>query len=77
MYVILEPSVCVVVRVWPGCRVPGLFEKEGVSMRGFLLVVLAAVTAVTAALGMLGEPGERAVQIVYESDTRGYYLPCG
>jgi len=58
-------------------RVPGLFEKEGVSMRGFLLVVLAAVTAVTAALGMLGEPGERAVQIVYESDTRGYYLPCG
>ena len=46
-------------------------------MRGFLLVVLAAATAVSAALGILGEPGDRAVQIVYESDTRGYYLPCG
>ena len=56
---------------------PGLFEKEGVSMRGFLLVVFATVTAVCASLGMLGESGERVVQIVYESDTRGYYLPCG
>ena len=46
-------------------------------MRGFLLVVFATVTAVCASLGMLGESGERVVQIVYESDTRGYYLPCG
>ncbi len=23
------------------------------------------------------EPGTRSVQVVYESDTRGYYLPCG
>jgi len=46
-------------------------------MRGFLLVALATATAVSAALGILGEPGDRAVQIVYESDTRGYYLPCG
>ena len=46
-------------------------------MRGFLLVVFATATAVSAARGILGEPGDRAIQIVYESDTRGYYLPCG
>ena len=56
------------------------------------LVLLAAVPVVGAALGARGldargsnapggdmrdEKGKRVVQIVYESDTRGYYLPCG
>jgi hypothetical protein len=45
--------------------------------RGFALFLLVAAAAMTAAFGALGEKGERAVQIVYESDTRGYYLPCG
>ena len=31
----------------------------------------------TAPTGAPGEKGERTVQIVYESDNRGYYLPCG
>ena len=60
--------------------------------RVIVLILLAAVPVLAATSGPRdpdvrgsiaqgddapGEKGERAVQIVYESDTRGYYLPCG
>ena len=54
---------------------------EAVLKRVSALFLLAAVPVLAAALGargaMDGGKGERIVQIVYESDTRGYYLPCG
>ncbi|MBP2680510.1 MAG: hypothetical protein H6Q78_373 [Candidatus Krumholzibacteriota bacterium] len=60
----------------------GIPEKvEAVLKRVSALFLLAAVPVLAAALGargaMDGGKGERIVQIVYESDTRGYYLPCG
>jgi hypothetical protein len=44
----------------------------------FLTVVSIAVLAVfLSSSRRSGEAGSRTVQLVYESDTRGYYLPCG
>jgi hypothetical protein len=39
-----------------------------------LLVVAATISSAPL---LPAETGAPAVQIVYESDTRGYFLPCG
>ena len=62
-------------RSWPfvsHSRVHG--EKSLVS--GFLLFLLIILPA-SAIQTHTADPGARTVQIVYESDVRGYYLPCG
>jgi hypothetical protein len=46
-------------------------------IRGLALTVFLAGSLAAAASGVLGEKDQRTVQVVYESDTRGYYLPCG
>ena len=47
------------------------------SIRHHLWVALLVSTAVSSASHQTTEAGRHAVQLVYESDTRGYYLPCG
>ena len=43
------------------------------SVLSFFLAILSA----SAFQHETADPGARTVQIVYESDTRGYYQPCG
>ena len=41
------------------------------------LSILFVILSAPAVLRQTADAGTRPVQIVYESDTRGYYLPCG
>ncbi len=58
---------------------PGLrYGSEGNLLRVILLC--AAWVAVLAGAAVTGPPadeGGTTVQLIYHSDTRGYYLPCG
>ena len=42
---------------------------------GFLWLFFTMLTS--SPLGQTPDSGVRTIQLVYESDTRGYYLPCG
>lgn len=46
-------------------------------VRLVLWVSWVALTAMPGASLRAADTGTRTVQLVYESDTRGYYLPCG
>ena len=41
------------------------------------LIAVMGLTALVSISARSSDTGARRVQVVYESDTRGYYLPCG
>ncbi len=47
------------------------------SVRGVFLIGFLGLSALIVASRRTADIGERTIQVVYESDTRGYYLPCG
>ena len=57
-------------------RQASVVHGEDSLRKGFMSLALAFLSA-SAFQPTGANPGARSVQIVYESDTRGYYQPCG
>ena len=59
-------------------RVTTPFDNEDKPLKSIVpLVVFLFFLSGVSALSQAPDLGKRTVQLVYHSDTHGYYLPCG
>ena len=65
---------CVIVASWAGLAGRPSALGEITMVFGFLWFFIMVSTS---PLAQTPDSGARTIQLVYESDTRGYYLPCG